>query len=229
MAFGDRSFSVIRLTPEAGRKEPAKRKGREMNAQETPGRRGYGLAAALLILGIIAFVACFGMLARAGDGLTQVIAPGETELSLDETGKYTIFYESESVVGDEIVSTGEMPPMNIGVFSKESGEPADVSESSTETTYTFGGRSGESIAQFTVDAPGDYVVRSEYPNGEDLGSIVLAVGKGVTGNIFGAILLGFAGAGLTLGAFISALVTFLRRRRAKREVAPVPGPIQPTI
>lgn len=37
----------------------------------------------------------------------QVVVPGSSNITLSQPGKYTIFYEYRSVVGNRIYSTGE--------------------------------------------------------------------------------------------------------------------------
>ena len=54
---------------------------------------------------------------------TQVIVPGSGDITLQQTGKYTIFYEYRSVVGNRIYSTGEnIPGIIVNITSKDTGD-----------------------------------------------------------------------------------------------------------
>lgn len=84
-------------------------------------------------------------------------------------------------------------------------------------TYGLGGRTGRSIAAFTVDRPGVYVLSASY---KDQGQqVVLAVGKGLSGSIFHDVL---AFLGLFLGSMAVAaalsLTTYRKGRRPGRAV-----------
>ena len=54
-----------------------------------------------MILGIASFVLfVLGHLFGIGDSLTRIVVPGKGEVELRDAGKYIIFHEYESVVGD---------------------------------------------------------------------------------------------------------------------------------
>ena len=49
--------------------------------------------------------------------------PGSGDITLQQTGKYTIFYEYRSVVGNRIYSTGEnIPGIIVNITSKDTGD-----------------------------------------------------------------------------------------------------------
>src|SRR3990172_12214100 len=76
--------------------------------EEGPGRWYYGLGGAVLVAGCVYFgVFLWQNISRIGENLTQVLAPGKSQLTLAKPGKYTIFYEHQSVVGNKVYSTSE--------------------------------------------------------------------------------------------------------------------------
>jgi hypothetical protein len=76
-----------------------------------PSRWFYVLGFAVLVVGPIVFsIFLFSSLLSNVSSLTQmpsiqVIVPGASDIILSETGKYTIFYEYQSVVGNRVFST----------------------------------------------------------------------------------------------------------------------------
>jgi hypothetical protein len=158
-----------------------------------------------------------------------VIVPGEASVNVEEPGDFVIFYESRSVVDGRTFSTGPLPGMTLRLVSDSTGEPVEFTEPSTTVSYDVGGRSGESIAAFAVDEPGDYTLTAVYPDGQEGSEVVLAIGSGSTGAV--GLALGLAGVGiiLVIAGIILAVRTYVRRRRARRLVdgaipAPVPAP-----
>jgi hypothetical protein len=160
----------------------------------------------------------------------QVIVPGTSDIMLSETGKYTIFYEYQSVVGNRVFSTGEnIPGIQLNLISKETGAEVPLSSTSMSMTYTIGSRSGTGIFDFTIDKPGTYQLLASYPSstveGQQQGQgpeIVLSIIHGkVVDNFFGNIIgTAFGGFAIFFGSFIAGIVilviTFLKRRKAKR-------------
>ncbi len=60
--------------------------------EEGPGRWYYGLGGAVLVAGCVYFgVFLWQNISRIGENLTQVLAPGKSQLTLAKPGKYTIF------------------------------------------------------------------------------------------------------------------------------------------
>ncbi|MDP6542811.1 MAG: hypothetical protein QGH60_02405 [Phycisphaerae bacterium] len=68
----------------------------------------YVLAGLVLAGGIAGFALfLFSGLTDLSGGLTQMVVPGEHELTLSEAGDYTVFHEYRSVVGSKVYSTGQ--------------------------------------------------------------------------------------------------------------------------
>jgi hypothetical protein len=162
---------------------------------------GYWLAALLALASIAGGVAWFALgfssLGDKVDELHRVDVPGRAVVEL-ESGKQSIYWEG----------SGASPPMRIAVRSA-GGAQVPVGPHGGEVTYDVNGHSGTSVAGFSVDEAGRYEVVVD----SDTGGGVVAVGKGVGGQIVKAIVGGlgiFFGGLLLTGALI--IVTARRRR-----------------
>ncbi len=155
------------------------------------------------------------------DNLIQVIVPGAKDLDLKPKLWYTIFLEEESVVDGRIYSTkSNLNGLTCRVTSQSTGRRIDTHRAKMSTTYNANGRSGRSALEFRTEEKGIYQLDCKYEQGTQGPEAVLAVGSGVTEEIFGMVfksLATFFGGG-TLGAVICALV-FVKRERAKNRMA----------
>ncbi|MGE5662240.1 MAG: hypothetical protein ACM3X1_08335 [Ignavibacteriales bacterium] len=71
------------------------------------------------------------------------VVPGSSNITLSQAGKYTIFNEYRSVVGNRKYSTGEeIPSLQVNLVSKETGDEIPLSSASVNRTYTVRSRSG---------------------------------------------------------------------------------------
>lgn len=197
---------------------------RALNEQTIrPGRWGYGIALLVfligsLLAGVLAFRFVTGLM-NLTDSLTQVVVPGTADLTLTETGDYTIFYEHQSVVDGRVYITGEaVPGLDVSLVLKEDGSPVALSPPGTSTTYSVSDRAGVSVLAFSIDRPGTYELSASYPPGRSGPEVVLAVGQGVgrgiltsIGSMFGAGAL-FCGMGVL--AIVIAAITLVKRRQA---------------
>jgi hypothetical protein len=181
-----------------------------------PGRWRYGLAILLFLAGGFAFLVAIEGLKTGVDDLIQVVVPGETTITVSEPGDFTIFYENQSIVDGRVFSTGDLSNLNVQITSDSTGEPVEIEDSSVSTSYTVGGRSGQSIAAFSVDETGDYTLRAAYGEGTPGPEVVLAIGSGSSGGVFTALLPGAVGMLLVAAAVVIGLRTFLKPRKARR-------------
>jgi hypothetical protein len=174
----------------------------------------YGLAVLIIILGFVAFAEyLFTGVSSTESGLMQLAAPGNAELNLKEPGEYTIFYESQSYFNGSVYDTGgQIPGLKIGVSEKASGETL-ATYTATGTTYSMGGRSGQSITAFKVEKPGLYWINTSYPKVPGP-KVILAVGKGFVEGIFHLITMAML---LLFGSIaIAAVITFVTYTRRKK-------------
>jgi hypothetical protein len=153
------------------------------------------LAALIVVAGFLIFGwTVFSAISGIGGDFFQMTAPGTKDFDLSEVGEYTIFYENLSVVGGRLYSTECAVPsgLEIEVTELSSGEKVDLSLPKGSTSYSFGGRSGRSIAAFAIDHPGVYRVAAWYSQGREGPEVVLAVGHGFFEKVISAVLVSSA-------------------------------------
>lgn len=176
----------------------------------------YGLAVLIIILGFVAFAGyLFSGISNIESGLVQMTAPGNAERDLTVPGEYTIFYENNTYFQGRFYNTAEqIPGLQISVSEKASGKTL-VTYSATGTTYSMGGRSGQSIAAFRVERGGTHWINTSYPKvpGPE---VVLAVGKEFVEGIFHLITVAML---LLFGSIaIAAVITFVTYTRRKKAI-----------
>lgn len=187
-----------------------------------PSRWFYVLGIIIFIIGcVLSGLYAFSSL---GNLLTeppiQVVAPGVSDIELSETGKFTIFYEYRSVVGNRVFATGEdLPGIRVSLVSKDTGLNIPLSRTTMSSTYSIGGRSGIGLFDFSIDKPGTFELAAFYPSGKQTNpkNIVLAVMHGFVEKLMGTILGGLAiFFGSAAVAIAMIVIAFLRRRKTKR-------------
>lgn len=151
------------------------------------------------------------------------MAPGRTEITLTQPGTYTLDYEYQTFLRGRAFNTpNSIPPMDIRIASAATGDTVPM-KASTGYSYQAGGTQGMSVAEFTIDKPGDYVVESTYTGSESGPDVVFAIVQSTSGGLVGGIL-GILGAlAVLLAAGIIALVTFIFRYVDRRRSQPVTG------
>jgi len=139
------------------------------------------LAGAVYAAGAAGFVLLliWGISSHIG-GLTQMVVPGQHELTLSKTGKYMVFHEYRSVVGNTSYSMapGGLSGLQCTLISKTTGDQIPLSRSKRKGRYSIGSRAGVSLLDFRVPSPGTYVFSAQYPAGQEGASGVLSVGHG---------------------------------------------------
>ena len=156
----------------------------------------------------------------------QVVVPGSSDITLSQPGKYSVFYEYQSMVGNRIYSTGEnIPGIQVNLVSKDTGDEIPLSGTSVNRTYTIGSRSGIGLFDFAIDQPGTYELSASYPavqgqQQEQSPEIVLGVIHGsaveklfdsIMGTVAGALAIVFIP--FVVGVAI-IIITFIKRRKA---------------
>jgi hypothetical protein len=184
-----------------------------------PGRKWYVVAAVIFFVGLAVFGTFLFLRIRGlSEGFQQVVVPGSAEIVVDETGRWTIYQETGSSFGGVVYGTADLTGLEIEVFSP-SGQSLALTPPGMSESYEIGGRRGYAIFRFEAPEAGTYRIVAGYP-GRPGASGVLTVGRGFTlgilWTVFGAI--GIAMAATTL-ALLIAVVTFIKRYRAKRRLA----------
>jgi hypothetical protein len=160
------------------------------------------------------------------DDLTQVVVPGEKDLTLLPKLKYSIFLEEQSVVDGRIYSTSEnLSGLTCHVNSLASGIKLDTHRSGISTSYNVNGRSGHSVLEFVTQEAGEYHLACGYEEGKQGPQVALAVGAGVGEKIFSMVFLclGEMFGGGALGAAIILLIFFKRKASRQRMAQPLPA------
>ena len=187
--------------------------------EEGPGRWYYGLGAAVLVAGCIYFgVFLWQNLTRIGENLTQVVVPGKSRLTLSKPGKYTIFYEYRSVVGNKVYSTSQdLSSLECSLVSMDTREEIALSPSMMDSRYSLGSRAAVSIFDFQIERPGDYELSAQYSGEQEGPEVVLAIGEGFAEDIFKTVA---GGLGILFGSIAlgvgTILITFIKRDKARK-------------
>lgn len=152
-------------------------------------------------------------------GMTRVVVPGTSVLTLDKPGAYTIYHEPESVIDGKIYTSENVNGLRIAV-AEEGGEQVTVASPTMHSTYSVAGHRGVSVLAFEITKPGRYRLTAAYPGGRSEPVTVLAVGQGFVGRLVMTIL-GAVGSGLLgfFAALVIALITFFQRRKLRRRAA----------
>lgn len=187
-----------------------------------PSRRWYWVSAGLLL----AALACIGLAVAAFFALSGSVrdfqrgpVPGEFEVQFAEPGKYVLYLEGQGVA--DLSSVGAR---NVSLQSADGDHQVRLDHSSATTFYAFGSHEGKSVAKFTIDRPGTYVLQVGEPSSPQVTSA--AVGRGIGWGVVLPVLLVLGAVfGLIPAALVVAIVTLVRRRSARRarRAAPPPG------
>jgi hypothetical protein len=188
--------------------------------QKGPSRWFYALSALILVIGIVSFIfLIMDSMKSIEKSLARIAVPGKYDINLAEKGKYSIFYEYQSMIGNKVYQTGPaIPKLRCNIRSKKTGQPVAFSSPSGNYSYSFG-KSGVAVLEFTVNEPGAYEIAGWYPEGQTGQEVVLAIGKGFQKKLMTTI---FSGIALLGGSVVLALVIFvvilMKRRRARQDI-----------
>lgn len=200
------------------------------NPDVGPSPAYYGLGAAVILAGVGLFV--YFLLTgifHITDNLTQIVVPGEAELTLQAHLNYTIFFEEQSVVNGQIFSIREtLSGLTCHVREQSAGTEVPLYPSHTSMNYNVNGRSGRSVLEFTPQASGAYRLTCDYEQGKQGPQAVLAIGAGFGRKLTTMLSKCFAamfGGGI-LGAAI-IIVVYRQRENAKKQLAQAEQPFLP--
>jgi hypothetical protein len=172
---------------------------------------GYVAAVLVAVLAIAAGIALIVVGIRdyidKVEGFERIDVPASAEVALDDGG-YSIYFERPGLDSEDA-----LPSISVAVTAPD-GSPVDLDRYSADVSYSVSGFDGRGVFTFDADQPGSYRVRTDGSEGQ------VAVGRGIGARFAGAVVAGVATILLAplLGALL-ALVTFLRRSRAKRAQA----------
>ena len=184
-----------------------------------------GVALALAGVGLFTYFLVHGLF-HLTDSLTQVVVPGQAELSLKAPATYTIFLEEQSVVDGRIYSTTEsVDGLKCTVTSQSDSRQIPLRQPGMSITYNVNGRSGRSVFAFPVKVAGRYELFCNYPQDTKGPQTVIAVGSGVgeklTQTVLWSLISMFCGMGS--GGLVIALI-IMKRRAAEKKLAASANP-----
>jgi hypothetical protein len=177
-----------------------------------PSIAGYVAAVLLALAGIVAGVALIVSGIRSYidkvEGFERFPVPDSQDVTLGDDGGYSIYFERPGLDTED-----PLPAISVTVTAPD-GSPVELNRYESDVSYSVSGHDGRGVFTFQADEPGPYRVRADGSNGE------VAVGRGIGARFAGAVVAGVGTLLLApvLGAIL-ALVTFLRRSKAKRSAA----------
>jgi hypothetical protein len=192
----------------------------------------YLFAPLAMLFAIALFVALlFTGLKSIERSLTRVIVPGKTRVQLAKPGWYAIFYEYRSEVGGRTFNSSEQAPaMQCNLAHAGTGEKVALRRPATNANYRMTRFAGYSVLGFQSDAGGDYDFSCDFQPGYSGEPVVMAMGTGVTAQIFKMVISGLAA--LLLGACATGLIfagVYRERNPRKRRIYALPtGPWPPS-
>ena len=146
------------------------------------------------------------------EGFERFAVPDSRAVELDEDGGYSIYIERPGLDSEDA-----LPAVSVSVSGPD-GDPVDLDDYDTDVSYSVSGHDGRGVFTFRADVPGLYTVQADGSDAE------VAVGRGIGARFAGAVVAGVATLLLApVLAAVVALVTFLRRSRAKRAAAATPA------
>lgn len=193
------------------RPAPVKEAGEEKSP--IPSHWHYVIGAVVVVAGVIAFVVFLVTQISTIIPKIQVVVPGTHEVQLPKPGKYTIFYEYQSVVDGKVYSTGQqLSGMRVMLRHKNDSRQIELSQPSMSGNYQAGGRAGMSVLEFELENPGTYILTADYSSGVTGSNVVLAIGQfKLLGTILGGLGI-FFGSAATGGIVIGR--AYMKRRKA---------------
>jgi hypothetical protein len=185
-----------------------------------PGRAWYLVSVAIVVVSIALFAYILSARLNAlPDKLMHVVIPGQADLSLVQTGTYSIFHERQSVVDGQLLHSNDIGGLRVSVRSASAAD-VPLAPPGASAAYSIGSRAGVAIFEFEVREPGTYRLTAGYDGDRALPRAVLAVGLGFIDELaatkFGGIAIFFAG---LIGAAALAAVIYAKRRSARRASA----------
>ncbi|HOF18776.1 MAG TPA: hypothetical protein PK082_07685 [Phycisphaerae bacterium] len=163
--------------------------------------------------------------------MTRVRVPGEALIALDQPGQYTLYHESRGRSGQDAPRPRSVEGLK--VFLTRDGAKVELREVEVHEQYSFGGRQGYALWNFTVDEPCKIRLVGRFDRGKApaTGTVTLAVGRlnimRYVARLFGGICA--IGLGVVLG--IVLMVVGLVKRSSAKNHPPAGGfsPPPPTV
>lgn len=192
-----------------------------------PSRRGYWIAAVLLITSLVFLVLAVASglaLPRQIKDFQRVSAPGVGGVRFTRPGTYVIYLERPGrccsfSVGDVAGPIGWWS-LDIELVSASSGQPVPVRNwRGAIETYAVAGHAGQTAMDFRISQPGAYVLVTKHLKPRAITDV--AVGPGILHGMVTPVLLFVPGLGVLAAAALLFGITLHRRRRRRALPPPV--------
>jgi hypothetical protein len=130
--------------------------------------------------------------------------------------------------GKAFNTPSNFPSMELALVSTTSGTHVPITAPSGDYNYQVGSTAGKSIAEFSGNRPGTYILTSQYPAGQAGPDIALAISRGSPGAIVVAILetigaFGVVFIGIVVGA-VALIMRMITKNRARSPQTPASAP-----
>jgi len=180
-----------------------------------------GIAVILAGTGLFVYFLLSGIF-HITDNITQIVVPGEADLSLEGNVKYTVFLEKESVVNGRIFAAHDpLDGLTCRLREQATGTEVTFQRAQTNFTYNVNGRSGRSVLEFTPHAKDVYHITCGYDEQKEGPQAVLAIGSRFGEKMVSLLSRCFAsifGGGI-VGAFF-LIYAYHVRKRTKLQTSP---------
>lgn len=160
-----------------------------------------------------------------GGAMERIVVPGKDTIVLSKPGKYTVYNEHKSMIGNKVYSSDENSVSGIECRLRDIRTGGDIllSPSSMNSTYSIGSMEGRAVFDFSIEKPGPYEFGCFFTSGfRNNQESVMAIGQGFGGEImkmifmiFGAVAALILSAGATTAIII---VHFAKKNRSARSV-----------
>lgn len=189
-----------------------------------PSRGWYGLAFALMLIGVAAFTASLNaartQVAQRLDAMQRFVAPGTTPLTFGQPGRYLVYYEKVGQIDNENFDTSgrfpEMPRMDIDLRHDATDTYLTLDRAEDTESQMFNHGRANSEFAFTVtpeqvdptSKAASYTLTATHLNDID-DRLLIAVGPPVVGQMMSQWRGPFGGAALLAFAFVISATTVL--------------------
>ena len=187
-----------------------------------PSRYWYLIAGGLLAAAAACLtVAVIGMFSwdRQIQDFQRVPAPGQGEVTLTQPGEYVLYAETRGACCSWTVGSQNGPlsrgSMRLALGPANGGQETPISNwTGLPVAYDVGGHQGVTAMSFTITHPGTYLIETKDVRPASITDV--AVGRNILGPTLHPLVLLLAGLAALLGGVVSAIVTAVRRRQARR-------------
>ena len=180
-------------------------------------RRGYLLAAVLVLVGIVVgaggVVSAARTVADRVEGFQRVGVPGTSEVRFERAGSHTLYYEAAGV-GNEEETGVTLPPVQVTLNNAQSSAPLTVKRYGGSFNYSIGGHEGFAVGTVRIERPGRYLLRADATIEPGIADI--AVGRSLARGLAATLTAGLVAFGAVVAAIVIAIITAVRRRDARR-------------